>query len=221
MAFYRRWVVACAAGGLVGIGTAAFAAVGVTAWLGEPATWTGRLLLLLLFAAVGVVEGGALGWLQWRVLRSRLPGLRAGEWVGITVTVAVLGWLVGMLPSTLAGGTGVVGETPVAPAAEPGLGLVLLLAALAGAAAGLCFGAAQWLVLRRHARRAERWIWVHVPAWALAMAAIFLGAALPTTAWPGWLVGVSGTMGGVVGGLLLGAVTGLVARDLTPWVSEV
>ena len=62
---------------------------------------------------------------------------------------------------------------------EPGLSVVLLLAATAGVGANPCFGAAQWFILRRHAERAGRWIWIHVPTWALAMSAIFLGASLP------------------------------------------
>lgn len=103
---------------------------------------------------------------------------------------------------------------------EPGLGLVLLVAAMAGAGAGLCFGAAQWFILRRHAERASRWIWIHVPAWALAMSAIFLGASLPASGSSGWFIALTGAMGGVLGGLLLGAVTGLVAKDLRPWVDE-
>jgi NAD(P)-dependent dehydrogenase (short-subunit alcohol dehydrogenase family) len=97
---------------------------------------------------------------------------------------------------------------------------VLLLAATAGGAAGLCFGAAQWFVLRRHAERAHRWIWIHVPGWALGMAGIFLGASVPSADWPSWAIAVSGASGGALGGLLLGAVTGVVAQRLTPWIDD-
>jgi NAD(P)-dependent dehydrogenase (short-subunit alcohol dehydrogenase family) len=103
---------------------------------------------------------------------------------------------------------------------EPSLAVVLLVAAMAGAGAGLCFGAAQWFILRRHAERASRWIWIHLPAWALAMTAIFLGASLPAPGSSSWFIALTGAMGGVLGGLLLGAVTGLVARGLQPWVDE-
>lgn len=75
---------------------------------------------------------------------------------------------------------------------ERSLGVVLLMAAMAGAGAGLCFGAAQWLVLRRHAERASRWIWIHVPAWALAMSAIFLGASLPASGSSSWFIALTG-----------------------------
>lgn len=103
---------------------------------------------------------------------------------------------------------------------DPGLAIVLLVAALAGAGAGLCFGAAQWFILRRHAERAGHWIWIHVPGWALAMSAIFLGASLPDSGSSTGFIALSGAAGGVLGGVLLGAITGLVARELQPWVDE-
>ncbi|MEZ5294028.1 MAG: SDR family NAD(P)-dependent oxidoreductase [Vicinamibacterales bacterium] len=214
--FYGRWVGACAAAEFIGIGTAAATAVAMHAWMGEPASTPARLGTLATVALVGAVEGGALGFLQWRVLRERLPRLRALEWMTPTVLLAVGGWLAGMTPSLFFAPP----ETPSAPIAEPPLGAVLAIAALAGAAAGLAFGAAQWLVLRRHAVDASRWIWIHAPAWALAMPAIFLGAGLPTADWPPEAIAASGAAGGVLGGVLLGMVTGLVARRLEPWVDE-
>jgi NAD(P)-dependent dehydrogenase (short-subunit alcohol dehydrogenase family) len=213
MSFYRRWTVACAAGELVGIGVAAGVALMTHALIGEPQSLSGRLLTLASFAAVGAVEGTALAAFQWRVLRTRLPRLRAGEWIGVTVAVAVTGWIVGMMPSLLI-------AHPAATTPEPGLEVVLFIAAIAGAGAGLCFGAAQWFILRRHAEHSGRWIWIHVPAWGLAMSAIFLGASLPDSDSSGWFIALAGATGGALGGLVLGAVTGLVARELRPWVDE-
>jgi NAD(P)-dependent dehydrogenase (short-subunit alcohol dehydrogenase family) len=215
MGFYRDWIAACATGELVGIGVAAGAGLAINTLIGEPQSPASRLVTLVTFAAVGAVEGTALAGFQWRVLRTRLPRLRAGEWVGVTVAIAVAGWVAGMTPSLFTNQD----ATTTAPR-EPALGAVLLMAAIAGAGAGLCFGAAQGFVLRRHAERAGRWIWIHVPAWALAMAAIFLGASLPTADWSAWSIGLTGATGGVLGGLFLGAVTGLVARELEPWVDE-
>ena len=210
VSFYRRWIVACTAGELVGIGTATGAALTLQAAIGEPESMGDRLLTLATFALVGVVEGGALAALQGRVLRARLPQLRLRDWIGATVAVAVGGWLLGMTPSLF------LRHQPQAAPLEPGLGLVLLIAALAGAGAGLCFGGAQWVVLRRYADRPGRWIWIHMPAWALAMAGIFLGATLPDAHSSGWFIAATGAAGGVCGGLLLGAVSGLVARTLEP-----
>ena len=207
--FYRRWIAACAAGELTGIGTATVAAVAFNSWFGEPHSVPARLALLAAFAAVGAVEGGALAYLQWRVLRSRLPRLRATEWIGATVAVAVAGWIAGMTPSLF------VAQSS-APSGEPGLAFILALATAAGGAAGLCFGAAQWFVLRRYAPHAGRWIWIHLPAWALAMSAIFLGASVPDADWAPWAIMLAGLTGGILGGMLLGAVTGLVACGLRP-----
>ena len=179
MAFYRRWIVACTAGELLGIGVATGAALALNALIGEPRSLGSRLLTLATFAAVGAVEGTALAGFQWRVLRTRLPRLRAGEWVGVTVALAVAGWIAGMTPSLFINSEVTVQE-------EPGLGVVLPVAAMAGAGAGLCFGAAQWFILRRHAERASQWIWIHVPAWALAMSAIFLGASWPSSGSRAW-----------------------------------
>lgn len=213
MPFYGRWVAACAAGEFVGIGAAAGVALAMHALVGEPRSLGPRLLTLAAFAAVGAVEGAALAGFQWRVLRTRLPRLRPGEWIGVTVAVAVAGWIAGMTPSLFI-------AHEATPQAEPGLAAVLLVAALAGGAAGLCFGAAQWFILRRHAERAGRWIWIHLPAWALAMSAIFLGASLPAPDSSPAFIATAGALGGVLGGVLLGAVTGVVARTLVPWVDE-
>jgi hypothetical protein len=210
-AFYPRWIAACAAAELIGIGAAAGIAVAIGAVVGEPHTTASRLVVLAAMTAAGAIEGAALGWLEWRMLRRRLPLLRAGAWVGTTVAIAVIGWVVGMSASLFRGG----GDGAVA--VEPGLARVLVMAAVMGGAAGAVFGGAQWLVLRRYAPHAGRWIAIHVPAWAAAMAAIFLGASVPESGWPAWAVGASGAAGGLCGGLLLGAITGLVARTLEPW----
>ena len=207
--FYRRWVVACAAGELIGIGAATGIAVLINTVVGEPQSLLARLLTLGAFAVVGSIEGAALAGLQWRVLRERLPRLRPRSWVGATVAIAVIGWIAGMTPSLF-----LYGETTIQP--EPPLISILLLAAAAGAAAGLFFGAAQWVVLRGYAQHAGRWVWIHMPAWAATMSAIFLGASLPRIDSPIWIIVVAGGLGGILGGLSLGLITGLVARRLQP-----
>ena len=207
--FYRRWVGACAAGELIGIGAATGVALAVNTVIGEPRSLLARLLTLGAFAVVGSIEGAALAGLQWRVLRDRLPRLGPGRWVGATVAVAVIGWIAGMIPPLF-----FAGETTIQP--EPALPAILLLAAAAGAGAGLCFGAAQWVVLRRYAQHAGRWVWIHMPAWAVAMSAIFLGASLPGIDSPPWFIVASGVLGGVLGGVSLGVITGVVARSLQP-----
>jgi hypothetical protein len=209
---YRRWITACTLGELIGIGVAGATAVGLQRAFGDPRSWAGRLGLLAVMGAVGAIEGAALAGFQWRVLRERLPRLRAAEWMTPTVAVAVAGWVLGMAGPIFTAGEG------DAPSPEPGLPFVLLIAAAIGAGAGACFGAAQWWVLRRHAEAALRWVPIHAAGWAAAMAAIFLGASLPSARWPMAAVILSGAAGGVLGGFLLGVITGLVARSLAPRV---
>lgn len=213
MSFYRRWITACVAGEMFGIGAATGAALTLNRLIGEPQSPGSRFAALATFAVVGAIEGTALAGFQWRVLRVALPRLRAAEWIGVTAAVAVAGWVAGMTPSLFINHEAIAQE-------EPGLVIMLSVAAIAGAGAGLCFGAAQWFILRRHAERADRWIWIHAPAWALAMSGIFLGASLPDSESSRWFIALTGAAGGVLGGLGLGAVTGLVARDLQPWVDE-
>ncbi|MFN0248543.1 MAG: SDR family NAD(P)-dependent oxidoreductase, partial [Kofleriaceae bacterium] len=209
--FHARWIAACAIAEAIGIGTAALVAVVFATLLGPTDSTPRVIALLAAMAAAGAVEGGTLGFLQWRLLHERLPRLRRGEWVGITVAVAVVFWVAGMAGPALSQNGGDSG---------PGLGLTMILAAGLGMGAGAVFGGAQWFVLRHHARRSGQWIAIHVPAWAAAMAAIFLGATLPDASWSPAAIVVSGVLGGALGGVLLGAISGLVARALVPWVDE-
>lgn len=207
-AFHLRWTGACALAELLGIGAAAAAAIALQATMGTPGTGFERLVALLAFAWAGAVEGAALGGLQWRLLRQRLPLLSREGWIGITVAVAVIGWMAGMAGPTFASGA--------ASGPEPSLLQVMAMAAGIGAVAGAIFGAAQWVALRVAAEHAGRWIAINVPAWALAMAAIFAGASIPAPGWPGWAILLSGASGGLLGGALLGVVTGFVAKRLEP-----
>jgi hypothetical protein len=208
---YLRWVVACALAELIGIGTAAAVAVFMRAQVGSPATLPAAAAVLLAMAAAGCVEGGALGWLQARVLRERIPSFESRRWIACTVAVAVLGWMCGMAPSLL-----MHQGQPDVPAQDPGWLVVLGASALLGAAAGTVFGAAQWLVLRRRVRAASRWIWIHALGWMPAMAAIFAAASLPDAQSPPLAIVLLGALGGLIGGSLLGAITGVVAADLEP-----
>lgn len=202
---YRSWVLSCGLGEFVGIGLAGIVALCVNSLIGEPdgplEAWT----IYLAMVAVGAVEGSAIGYFQWRVLRRIFPRLRARSWVSITTAVAILGWSVGMLPSTLSAGS----APPSAVASEPGMAFILLASAGMGAAGGLVFGLAQWLVLRRFASRAALWLPANIVGWALAMMWIFLAATWPDMATPPFLIAVSALAGGMMAGLSIGAVTGI------------
>jgi menaquinone-dependent protoporphyrinogen oxidase len=207
-AFHLRWIGACALAEAIGIGFAAAVGSLLHAAFGEPGTGLGRLGLLIAFGAVGAVEGALLSALQWRVLGRRLPLLPRAGWIGVTVAVASAGWMLGMSGAVFA-------PAPVS-AIAPTLTEQLLFAFGIGLGAGAFFGAAQWLVLRLAAKRAGSWVGIHALAWALAMLAIHYAAVLPPQTWPWWAMTLSGVAGGLVAGVLLGAISGFVARDLEP-----
>lgn len=176
-------------------------------------------LRALAFAAVlsiGLVEGSALGLVQGRGLAARLPLLRRGEWMLPTVLFAAIGWGLGM--------AGAVGSADgAARGPEPAPLVTLALAALMGAICGPLLGAAQYLVLRHHARSdgpmpARRWILLQIPGWALAMPAIFAGFTLPPDDASDALRIVSACGGGALAGALLGLVTLPFALGVRPWV---
>jgi hypothetical protein len=160
--------------------------------------------------ATGLVEGVALGALQWRVLRTRFSDLEARAWIGITVTVAVVGWTLASLGPALSPEEG----------AEPSIILTLALAGVLGAGMGLLFGAAQSIVLRRHARNARGWIAANTVGWAGAMPLVFLGASIPTAETSMTVVGVIGGLTGTIAGAVLGLITAWWLVRLRPLAGE-
>lgn len=202
---WRDWVLSCAIGEFIGIGLAGIVATIMLSQMGEPQTpilaWSAYAAMV----AVGAVEGSAIGYFQWRILHRLFPALQARAWVGATLAVAVLGWALGMLPSTLTAGM----PQPAATATEPGLDFILLASGGMGAGAGLVFGFAQWLVLRRHAVHSKHWILSNMGGWAIAMAWIFLAASWPDENTSRTVVIAGGLAGGAIAGLSIGAVTGL------------
>jgi hypothetical protein len=83
----------------------------------------------------------------------------------------------------------------------------MAFAALGGPALLASIGTAQWLVLRRHVRRASWWIASTAAAWTAGLA-VFLAVAMPL--WqPGQPVSVVVAIG-LAGGLLMAATTSAV-----------
>lgn len=203
---YRSWVLSCALGEFIGIGLAGIVALAANSLIGEPDSTLEAWAIYLMMVAVGAVEGGAIGFFQWRVLRRIFPSLPPHRWVGATMAVAILGWAVGMLPSTLSVGTA---SAPAAAASEPGIGFILLASAGMGAAGGLVFGVAQWLALRPFTARAGWWLPANIAGWSIAMMWIFLAATWPDMTTAPFLIALSALAGGMAAGLSIGAVTGI------------
>ena len=183
------WTLSCGIGEFFGLAVAAAFAALSAMFFGEPEAMPTRIACLLIMVMAGVLEGTSIGFFQWRVLHRVFPSLSTRAWLIPTIIVAGAGWFVGMLPPTILG-NGEGGET----IPEPSPFMIIAFAGGFGAVAGVVFGFAQWLVLRRHTAHAIVWIWTNGIGWALAMNVIYLGAPLPTADWPIAIVVVDGAV---------------------------
>ena len=201
---WASWTINCANGELAGVGVAAGIAVFVYRFFGEPTSVTEGIIIMAYMAFAGVLEGLAIGYFQWRVLRTVYPKITLSTWFIATVTVTALGWILGMLPSTLMPGT----TTTIGESTEHSVGDLAFWAALLGAVLGAAFGASQSIVLRRHAQNAWTWIVANSIGWAIAFVFIFLAASLPTEATSAVVIVLIGGIAGILAGLSIGVVTG-------------
>jgi hypothetical protein len=198
---YGRWVLANAAAEGIGLGLAfllgAAIAVSVNALFGTVAP----LVVMLVAVLGGTFEGVVVGWGQWLVLRRPFPAISRRAWVLATAGGAFIAWVLGMLPSTLLDFSAAAGSVP---APEISDALQYLLAAGLGLVAGPVLACAQWLVLRKHVRKAGWWMPANALAWACAMPLTFVvaGNFPPGGITPGFgalMVGAIFLIGGIVG----------------------
>lgn len=184
-----RWIIACGTGEAAGIALVATAYAALDRGLVSGS----GLWIMLAGAWEGFCLGGAQGWALRRC------GVAEIRWIALTVLGAAIGYGLSLLGG--AGGEGGSG-------AEPPLALVVLLGAGMGLFMGAIMGALQWLAACG-ILSAKRWIAANMAGWALAMAAIMLGAATVESSFPLALITLSGAFSGAVAGVLLGLVTGL------------
>jgi hypothetical protein len=178
---------------------AATAARASDALVGTPTTPMAVAVVLAFAVAGGLVEGGALGALQSRVLGRWRPTVRRAWWFGSTMVVAGLGWAAASAPAALASPD---------DGGEPPFGLVIMGALALGAVMGAVLGAAQAPALRDAVRHSWRWVGVSAVAWTPTMAIIFVGATLPDASWSIPVTVLCGAITGVVAGAVLGLVSG-------------
>ena len=124
-----------------------------------------------------------------------------------------MAWTLGMLPSTLMSAGSDAGSS--APS-EPGAGMVYGLAALMGLVAGTILGTPQWLVPRRHVRRAALWIPANALAWMPGMILAFVGADLIFSGG----IGTSTVVRAIAILVAIGAVVGAIHGLALVWLSR-
>jgi hypothetical protein len=165
--------------------------VGALLWDSRATVFLGAIVL------AGAFEGAVLGFAQASVLRRRIAGLSVRLWVLATAVAASVAYMLGMLPSAL--------QDRWEDWSQPlqALSAVVLAAALLSS-----IGVAQWLVLRRHLRRAAAWIAITAAGWAAGLA-VFMGIATPL-----WREGQSALVVSAIG-VLAGAMMALVMAFLT------
>jgi hypothetical protein len=187
-------------GAAFGLGAFLFPYLSAPGILGTLATVAAAVL------AGTLMEGTVVGTAQWLVLRRPLPAMSWRVWVSATALGAFIAWTSGMLVGTLMSpGSETGGSAP----SEPSEAMVYGLAALMGLAGGTILGAPQWLVLRRHVRRAAWWIGANALAWVPGMVLAFVAADFVFSAGSGvgTLVLAIGTL--VAIGAVVGAIHGL------------
>lgn len=205
---WTRWVVANGIAELVGLTSTMALAAGAFAVNDNVSLGVGLLIALGVAALGAVIEGVAVGGLQWRVARDVLPELPLRDWILATSIGAFAAWSLGMLPSTLlssaAAATGSAEPVPF----EPALWVQLLLAAAMGLVLGPVLGVPQWQVLKRTLPRAGWWVLANANAWALGMPMIFLATSFIAAGDPPWLIASYVAAGCLTAGLVVGAVHG-------------
>ncbi len=201
---WLRWIIANALSELVGLG-ATFAMIGLLSSRIDTRQIAGILLSFVIPVVSGAIEATIVGLTQWWTMHPWFPMIGRFAWWRATLVGALLGYVLGYLPSTLMS----MGEAATqTPQAEPPQWITLLLAAGLGAVAGAVLSFAQWLVLRRKVKRAGLWIPANMLAWAFGMPVIFLGMDLAfkmTEVWQSVLV-IGGAL--LVAGIIVGAIHG-------------
>lgn len=213
--FYRRWILANGWAEGAGLGTTL-----VLGWLAAPLLESAEGALIIIGGALLAVilgtllEGVVVGLAQEGVLRIRVVQLPRWSWVWATAVGAAIAWLLGMIPSTLMALS--APPVPATETAEPGL-LVQYqygLAVVLGLVLGLILGTAQWAVLRRHTRKAARWLWANAAAWGVGMPLVFVGMDfVPWSGSPAAIIPAILAVCTVVG-LVVGAIHGRVLVGL-------
>lgn len=195
--FWLKWSMASLVGWFAGFLLGFVIASGF-----EPMPGTGPIQSTFGYLVLGACLGSGVGLMQWLILRRKIA--RTGSWI-----------LAGTVGMAVAGGTGYGAVVLIFGYSEglEGLGSVASAVGwmIVGAFGGAVTGIMQWRVLRRHVQGAGWWVPASTLGWALSFAANglinVLGILTQSQTWPAssalWFLS-----GLIVGGLVLGSVTG-------------
>lgn len=203
------WMWACVTGSVIAMSISVLALKLVSVYLGQYRSGTYAVVSAEVTALVAFLEGGLIGYFQWRVLRRLFPTMSGSAWVGASIIAAGSGLVLSWLPTSFALTTALasrIGDLTPAPAA------VLRLCLVTGALVGLVWGVAQYTVLHLHVHRAGSWITASIFSWTISFIFLYIAAFWPDrTTDPLTQI----TLGGFAG-LFLGFVIGVVqGRVLT------
>lgn len=207
LSIWVRWVVANAGAELIGLGTSALLWIAMLTWMDA----TLGILLSALLVVIGstILEGAAVGYGQWLVLRRLIPELRWQSWLVATAIGAFIAWTLGMIPSTLMNLAESSSATASAGGVDMGIGVMLLLAVGMGLVLGPILAWPQWLVLRRYLDRAIWWIPANALAWAAGMAIIFAASSSVSEGSLTWVIVATVLVSLMIAGAAVGAIHGL------------
>jgi hypothetical protein len=171
---WLRWIFANGLAELLGLG-ATFAAIGLLVSRLDTQSVTGVLLSFALTVASGAIEATLVGLMQWWAMHPAVPMIGRLSWWRATLIGALMGYVLGYLPSTL---MSLGASAEQVATVEPPQWVTLLLAAGLGVVAGAVLSFAQWLVLRGKVKHAGLWLPANMLAWACGMPVIFWGMDL-------------------------------------------
>lgn len=196
------WMWSCILGSLVATTLAAFVSVVVSGTLAQYRSGPYEVAAVELVAMTAALEGGLIGYFQWRMLRRLFPTMTSGPWVGATMVAAASGCVLSWLPTSFALTAALasrIGDH------TPGPAVIVKVCLVTGALVGLVWGVAQYAVLRLHAHRASSWIIASTTSWTISFIWLYLAAFWPDrTMNPLIHIGL-----GALSGLILGSVSGL------------
>ena len=204
--FYLTWIGVNSSVEVIGLGTSALLWIAVDRRVEARIGTVGMVVAVIIGSAL--IEGMAVGYGQWAVLRGPLPLLRARAWIGATILGAFVAWTLGMVPTTVIN----MSMEATADASPPEIAewMVYLLAALMGLVLGPILGTPQWMALRHWVDKAIWWIPANALAWAGGMVAIFAGMNFVPFDGPTWAIVLPVLLVLAVAGAVVGAIHGLV-----------